>query len=115
MESSILPLLFLWAVVFYMLYLARRRTVTAAVHRKITKRKERHMLDFIDQFVGKDCIVYTVDGKTVLGKLCAVSEKGNAVLIQGSSGENQILNLDYVTRLQEHPVNKKGKKKQIVN
>lgn len=73
------------------------------------------MLEFIKEFMEKDCIVYTVDGKEISGKLCAVSEAGNSILIQGNSGDSQIINLEYVTRLREYPLNKKGKKKTIVD
>lgn len=66
------------------------------------------------QFVGQDCIVYTItsNGGEIQGKIVSVRDGG--ILLEDKSGQKQAINLEYVTRIREHPVNKKGKKKSII-
>lgn len=105
----------IWIVVIILLIQAARlRKITAVAHILHKKRGTHKMMEFISEFVEKEVIIYTVDGKTVEGTLKAVSEKGNSVLVQGIAGDSQIINLEYVTRLREYPRNKNGKKKTIV-
>ncbi|MDE6433846.1 MAG: hypothetical protein K2L07_06405 [Lachnospiraceae bacterium] len=74
------------------------------------------MLEFIKMFIGKDCIVYTLSNESGLpGTLKSLSEDGTAILLEKESDHTlEIVNLDYVTRIREYPLNKKGKKKSIV-
>ena len=66
------------------------------------------------QFIGKECIIYTItsnDG-SVQGTIKEVSADG--MLIEDPFGQIQAINLEYVTRIREYPRNKKGKKKAFV-
>lgn len=66
------------------------------------------------QFIGKECIIYTItsnDG-TVQGTIKDVS--GGGLLLEDAQGQAQAVNLEYVTRIREYPRNKNGKKKSVI-
>ena len=72
------------------------------------------MKELAKRFVGKECIIYTVisnDG-SVQGVIKEIDDGG--MVIEKKSGELEIINLDYVTRIRECPRTKTGKKKSIV-
>ena len=59
-------------------------------------------------------MIYTIasyDG-SIQGVIKEVEDGG--IVILKNSGETEIINLDYVTRIREYPRNKNGKKKSIV-
>lgn len=74
------------------------------------------MLEFIKTFIGKDCIIYTITNESGLpGTLKSISEDGTAILLEKENDHtSEIVNLDYVTRIREYPLNKKGKKKSMI-
>ena len=72
------------------------------------------MKELAKRFIGKECIIYTVisnDG-SVQGVIKEIDDGG--MVIEKKSGELEIINLDYVTRIREYPRTKTGKKKSIV-
>ena len=62
-------------------------------------------------FIEKECLIYTLNSQ-VSGTVKSVSD--GALLIIGSDGKEEAVNLDYIVRLREYPKNKKGKKKSVV-
>ena len=71
------------------------------------------MKELAKQFIGKECIIYTItsnDG-SVQGVIKEVYDGG--MIVEKPSGEREIVNLDFVTRIREWPRNAKGKKKQL--
>lgn len=66
------------------------------------------------QFIGKECIIYTITSNdaTIQGTIKDVSESG--LLLEDAQGQLQAVNLEYVTRIREYPRNKKGKKKSVI-
>lgn len=72
------------------------------------------MKELAKQFIGKDCIVYTVTSNeaNIQGIIKEIDDGG--MLIEKNSGEKEIINLDFVTRIREYPRKKNGKKKSIV-
>lgn len=70
------------------------------------------MVEIAKRFIGKECLVYTFDSINVpQGIIKEVSD--GAVLIERDNNV-QIVNLDFVTRIQEYPRKKNGKKKAVV-
>lgn len=113
--ESWFPIIMLWLVVFWLLWSEKKVKVAAAVHHKRKTREERRsMEEMAKQFVGQDCIVYTItsNGGEIQGKIVSVRDGG--ILLEDKTGQKQAINLEYVTRIREHPVNKKGKKKSII-
>ncbi len=99
-------LLFLWR--------KREKGIIAAARKHHRRKGGIKMKEFAEQLLDQECIAYTVDGNQVTGTLTGISSDGTSVLMVGPSGEKQIVNLEYVTRLREYPRNKNGKKKSIV-
>ncbi len=104
---SLFPLLILlWA-----LYYTEKHNKAATMRRiAAKKRRNNKMLEFAQNFVGKECIVYTL-GHQVEGVIKAVS--AGALLVQ-SRDSTEAVNLDYVIRIREYPRKKNGKKKSVV-
>ncbi len=81
--------------------------------KRLKKRKmEDHseMIALAKRFLEKECVVDTVEHQ-VIGTVKEVSD--GAILLATDSGE-QVLNLDFVERIREHPKDKKGKKKSVI-
>ena len=96
---------------------ARRRRLAAV--RQILKRKKQskesnEMKELARQFIGEECIIYTISSNdgSVQGVIKAVEDGG--MVIERKTGELEIVNLDFVTRIREYPRKKNGKKKEII-
>ncbi len=74
------------------------------------------MKEFISEFLNKDCIIYTVDEKTVEATILSISESGNAILVSTFKSNNiKVINLEYVSRIREYPTDPKtGKRVNVV-
>lgn len=72
------------------------------------------MKELAKRFLGKECLVYTLasDSSSVKGTITEVSDGG---LLIENNGEMKAVNLDYVTKIQEWPRKKNGKKKQVLD
>ena len=70
------------------------------------------MKELAKQFIGKECIVYTVMSMDsgIQGIIKEVTDGG--IIVEKKYGVEAV-NLEYVTRIREWPRNAKGKKKQI--
>lgn len=95
----------------------RQRRVAAVRHvlnRKKQKKENLSMIELAKQFIGKECIIYTVTStdSSIQGVIKEINDGG--MIIEKSSGEKEIINLDFVTRIREYPRKKNGKKKSIV-
>lgn len=113
--ESWFPIIMLWLVVFWLLWSGKKARVSAAVHHKRKSGKEKcRMEELAREFVGTECIVYTItsNGGEIQGKIVTVRDGG--ILMEDKNGQKQVINLEYVTRIRAYPVNKKGKKKSIV-
>lgn len=115
----------LYIIIFILLFCiilpaARRRRTMAAL--RITKRKRKKltleerikMYEIIKRFIGKECIISLMTGETsqVKGTIKDVQE--NWVVIDTGYGDD-VINIDYITRVREYPRNKNGKKKAFVD
>ncbi len=67
------------------------------------------MRELAQRFIGKECVVYTMLGELspVQGTLTEVSEGG---LLIEKKGNVQVMNLDYVVRIEERPRNARKKR-----
>lgn len=116
MDSHYLILLAFFLLVIIP-WITRRRRLAAVVH--ILKRKKQNreniaMKELAKQFIGKECIIYTItsNDSSISGVIKEVCDSG--MVIERKSGEREIINLEYVTRIREYPRGKNGKKKEIV-
>lgn len=72
------------------------------------------MNELIQKFIGKECIIYTMNSEN--GNISGtVSElKDGWLVISNETGE-EIVNIEYVVRIREYPRDKKGRKKTIID
>ena len=72
------------------------------------------MKDLAKRFIEEECIIYTVasDSGSIQGVIKEVADGG--MIIDRKSGEREIINLDFVTRIRQYPRKKNGKKKDVV-
>ncbi len=72
------------------------------------------MKELANQFIGKECMIYTIasNDSNIQGVIREIGDGG--MLIEKTTGEKEIINLDFITRIREYPRKKNGKKKGIV-
>ncbi len=66
------------------------------------------MIEFAKNFIGEKCLIYLFDSP-VTGTIKEISEDSGAILIE-TKNSTEIINLEYVTRIQNIQSTKKGKK-----
>lgn len=71
------------------------------------------MNDIFSRYIGKDCIVYTSNSNSSAIECNITSVENNWLCIKTRDGE-EVINFDYIVRIKEHPLNKKGKKKSVI-
>lgn len=105
------------ALLLLLLWIRKERTVAAVCKMQKQKKQNKEMnamKELAKQFIGEECIVYTItsnDG-SVQGIIKEISDSG--LLIERKSGEQEIINLDFVTRIRQYPRKKNGKKKTVI-
>jgi ribosomal protein S1 len=106
------------AVLIIFFCIKRRRRTAAVAWQILNQRKQNKenvvMKELAKQFIGEECIIYTIasnDG-SIQGVIKEIDDGG--MVIERNSGEREIVNLDYVTRIRQYPRKKNGKKKDIV-
>ena len=101
---------FLIFLVFFMLYL-NNKEADKYIEAKIRRRKgDKEMQELAKRLLGKDVFINTVASGTVDGILKEVVD--NSIVIE-KEGNESFVNLDYVIRIREYPMNKMGKRKII--
>ena len=98
-------------------WITRRRKLAAVRHilnQKKQNKENREMKELAKRLIGEDCIIYTITSESgsIQGVLKEVEDGG--LIIEKTTGETEIVNLDFVTRIREYPRKKNGKKKSIV-
>ena len=114
--ETFLPLLIILFLVILPL-LARRKRAAAVrqfLNRKKQNKESNEIKELAKRLIGEDCIIYTITSESVSiqGVLKEVEDGG--LVIEKATGETEIVNLDFVTRIREYPRKKNGKKKSIV-
>lgn len=110
-------LIFLALLFFVILPGIKQRRRMAAVRHILNRKKQNKenivMKKLAQEFIGKECMVYTVasDSSSVNGMIKEITDSG---LLIEKDGNLQAVNLEYVTRIREWPRKKNGKKKEIV-
>ena len=95
----------------------RRRRIAAIrniLNKKMQNKENNVMKELAKRFIGEECIIYTItsnDG-SVQGVIKEIDDGG--MVIEKKTGELEIVNLDFVTRIRQYPRKKNGKKKSLV-
>lgn len=109
MSYLYITIIFLFVII---LYRKKKRNNQIEILRKTRNRRNRIMSgDMLKVFIGKDCVVYTID-KYVSGIIEQIND--NWLNIKTQDGL-EMLNIDYIVRVKEHPVDKNGKKKWLLD
>ena len=116
MDSLYLILLALFLLVIIPRIMQRRRlaAIKHILNQKMQNKENCVMKELAKRFIGEECIIYTItsnDG-SVQGLIKEIDDGG--MLIERNTGETEIVNLDFVTRIRQYPRKKNRKKKVIV-
>ena len=107
------PLMYL-IIVIVVIYLIVYSKKKYYIHKHIiSKRKGKDriiMKELAEKFIGKDCLIYIMNSQ-VSGIIREVTD--GAILIE-NNGKLEAVNLDFVIRIREYPLDKKGKRKSII-
>ena len=110
----------IWLALFLLVIIPRimqRRRLAAVRHilnQKKQNKENSEMKELAKRFIGEACIIYTItsnDG-SVQGVIKEIDDGG--MVIEKKTGELEIVNLDFVTRIREYPRKKNGRKKGVV-
>jgi len=110
--ATYIPIIMLWVIIFIM-FRNKRKTVT--VRKIIEKRKQRgttEMKELAERFIGKDCIINSFDNSHQYDGI--IKEVTDGAILVEKEGRLEAINLDFVIRIREYPLDKKGKKKSVV-
>lgn len=90
----------------------RRRRRTAVVAWQILNQRKQNkenvvMKELAKQFIGEECIIYTITSNegSIQGIIKEIDDGG--MVIERNSGEREIVNLDFVTRIRERKTERK--------
>lgn len=110
----ILLALFLLVIIPWIMRQRRLAAVEAYFESKKQNKENSEMKELAKRLIGEECIIYTItsnDG-SVQGVIKKIDDGG--MVIEKKTGELEIINLDFVTRIRQYPRKKNGKKKDIV-
>lgn len=87
-------------------------TVINGIKVLIKKRKAgEKTMQMFDRFIGQECIIYILGGTTIEA---TVDEVGDGwIRITDQTKSDNIINVDFITRIREYPRNKNGKKRSV--
>ena len=105
----ILLALFLLVIIPWIMRQRRLAAVRHILNQKKQNKENSEMKELAKRFIGEECIIYTItsnDG-SVQGVIKEIDDGG--MVIEKKTGELEIINLDFVTRIRQN-----GKKKDIV-
>lgn len=69
------------------------------------------MYELAQNFIGKECLIYTFNSSQLTGVIKEVNE-GGILLETGDTLE--AVNFDFIVRIREYPRKKNGKKKSVI-
>lgn len=101
--AAYLPIIMLLIIIFVS---TRNENLIAQKIRKKQKMEEINMFEFATRFIGQRCIIYTFN-TSLMGVITEVNQ--TAILIEDNN-KKEIINLEYVVRIQEYPEKKKKNK-----
>ncbi len=107
----------LWFILFLVLFVLPAQRARQLRQLRIAKKNRNKrekgvftMNELIKNYIGKEVVIY-VSTSGVSGTVTKIED--NWVEVEDKNGQKQLLNADYISRIQEYPRNKKGKKKLV--
>lgn len=71
------------------------------------------MSEVFNIYIGKDCVIYLSNSSSNIIECRVTGISENWLTVESRDG-TEIINVDYIIRIKEHPVNKNGKKKSVI-
>ena len=65
-----------------------------------------------EKFIGKDCVIYSFDNSHQFDGV--IKEVTDGAILVEKDGKLEAINLDFVIRIREYPLDKKGKKVSVI-
>lgn len=107
----------IWLVLFVCIFLPLLRERNMMDVRRIIKKRKRkgseNMSELIKNYIGKECVIYIAGGSSNAVSGTISSCDNGWIEIKKENGQTEILQLDYISRIQEYPRGKNGKKKTV--
>lgn len=73
------------------------------------KKESKQMKELAQRFIGKNCVIYTIDD-SLIRLTGIIKEVGNTGMLIENKDGIQLVNLEYVSRICEYPRKRKDKK-----
>ena len=114
--STYMVLIGFWLIVSGIIHNRRKEKEDNEIVRQVIERRKtggnRKMKELAERFIDKECVIYSFnDNHQFEGIIKEVTD--GAILVE-KDGKLEAINLDFVIRIREYPVNKKGKKVSVV-
>lgn len=71
------------------------------------------MNEIFSRYIGKDCVIYLSNSSSNIIECNVIGVSDNWLTVRTRDGD-EIVNVDYIIRIKEHPLNKNGKKKSVI-
>ncbi|MBW9147915.1 hypothetical protein K2F40_02825 [Clostridium sp. CM028] len=112
MNPALWICIFMPIVTWYIISLRNKNEWQKHIIKKIKNKKEGgiEMNEIIKNFIGKECLIYTFQTQ-IVGVIESFENNWISVRTGNSS---EMVNIDYISRIREHPKNRKGKRKSFV-
>ena len=110
MNPSYISAIFIFIIL--MLLLSEQKKESILIARIISKKKRKEngkaMKTVAERLIGERCIFYLVGGHQTMGVIKEVTD--GAVILEDSSNQEEILNLDFIIQIKKYPKKEKKKK-----
>ena len=113
--NSYIPLFVLFFILF-ILYINKKKKNRIIAYLSVKRKHKSEMINMqslIKDFIGEECLIYTINDGTIQGTVKDVTDSAVSVLRKDFSRE--IINLEFIVRVRELPKNKKGKNKMVLD
>lgn len=107
-----IPIVFLWIVLFLMLRNRKRAVIARKAIEKAKKGGNDEMKELAKRFIDKECVIYAFDSNHQFDGV--IKEVTDGAILLEKDGKQEAINLEFVIRIREYPLNKKGKKVSVV-
>lgn len=112
MNPVYISLITIFILVFILV--SKNKIIAFCAARRANRRKNfkevSEMKELAERFIGKECIVYTVNSDQITGVLREIAS--GAILLERTDS-TEAINLEFVVRIRDYPRKKDGKKKSI--
>lgn len=104
---------FIFVILFKLIFQNEQQAAAYHMSKKNRMKRRIEMSGIVKEYIGKDCIIYTLQGAAAIDGVVEDVSDGWITVRGFESKELQAVNLEYVTRIREYPKDKNGKRKAV--